>query len=91
MSVMRFVSQIALFLRQKLLRINLGLLQNRPQRAFRHVAGVIRDSCVTASLRVMPDFVAARRLSAENEAEPLQFPDDLPIAVAGKSAHVKRR
>ena len=49
----------ASLLAQELFRIDVRLFQNRAQRPFRHVSGMIGNRRVPVCLRIEPDFVAA--------------------------------
>ena len=52
-------------LAQKLLRLNPRLLENGPERPFRHIAGMIGNGRVAVGVWVEPDFMATRRLAVE--------------------------
>lgn len=54
---------------QENLGLDAGLLEDSPQRAFRHVSRMIGDGGVALRGRVVPDLMASRRLSVEFQAQ----------------------
>jgi len=56
---------------QKRVRLDPCLLEDRPQRTLRKIAGMIRDGGIEAGCAVEPDLMASRRLSIECEPERL--------------------
>lgn len=69
-------------------RLDVGLLEDGAQRAFRHIAGMIGDGGVTVGLRIEPNLMGARRLTVELEAELTQALDDLPVLEARQPPHL---
>ena len=55
-------------LSQELFGSDAGLSKDSLQRAFGHIAWMVRNCSVAARDRVKPDFMAARRLTVELKA-----------------------
>jgi hypothetical protein len=53
---------------EKILWVDSCLFQDRPKRALRHVAGMIRYGRLATGLGIEPDFVAAGSLAVEFKA-----------------------
>jgi hypothetical protein len=68
-----------LFFVQEIVRLDTGLSQNGPQRAFRQVSGMVGDGGVAIGLGIVPDLVASGRLTVKGKAERLETFDDLAV------------
>lgn len=71
-------------------RIDIGLFEYRPQRAFRHVAGVIWNRGESPRGWVAPNFMRTGGLAMELKPETLETPNDLPVAKPRETPHVTR-
>lgn len=65
---------MASLLQQECLRLDISLLENGAQRAFWHIAGMIRDSRVEIDRRIAPNFVTASSLA-------VKFKNKVPLVV----------
>ena len=72
---------------QKILYLDPGLSEDRAERAFRDVSGMIRKCGVAFGLRVVPEFMAARGLTVEFETQLLQALRDITVAKAAEPPH----
>jgi hypothetical protein len=68
---------------QELIRRDVGLLQNSPQRTLGKITRVIRYCGIQPFVRIEPDFVTASSLPVEYEAEAPQTSHDLTVAKLG--------
>jgi hypothetical protein len=71
----------------ELIRINTGLLQNRPQGPFRHISGMVWDRRIAIGLRAEPDLVAPGRLAIKLKSEYLESTHDFTITESEKPTH----
>ena len=76
-----------LLLLQEHFRLDARLIEGGAQRAFGHIARVVRDGGEAVGARVMPDLVAAGGLAMEHEPERLQSPGDVAIPEPAESSH----
>jgi hypothetical protein len=72
---------------KELVHGDVRLLQYRSKGSLGKVARVIRNGRVVARRRVVPDFVAARGLSVEAEAELAEASRHLTVAKACEATH----
>jgi hypothetical protein len=71
-------------------RVDSGLFEYRPQRAFRHVAGVIWNRGEPPGGWIAPNFMRTGGLAMELKPEALETPNDLPVAEPRETTHVTR-
>jgi hypothetical protein len=83
-------ASFSLFGVQKIVRLNVGLAQNGPQRTFRHIAGMVGDGGVAGGILIVPDLMASGRLAVEGKAERLEAFNDLSIGKTGEPSHIRR-
>lgn len=81
-------SESALFFAQKIIRRNASLLEDRPQGALRHIAGMIGNGGVSISLRVVPDFVTACGLAVEGKAKCFKTSGYIPVTKTCQTPHL---
>lgn len=74
---------------QKLISRNTRLFQYCAQRAFGHVAGMVRDRGVVVGRGVEPDFMGACSLTMEIEAQRLEPTNNVSVAEPGEAAHAQ--
>ncbi len=74
---------------QEFIGLYLRLLENCPQRALRHIAGVIGYCGVTPAGGIKPDFVAARCMAAKFKPEQSQPANNFPITVARQASQIR--
>jgi hypothetical protein len=65
---------------QEIIRIDSRLLQDRSERALRHVAWMIWDRGKTPRAGIEPDLMATGGLAVELKTAPLQLPNDLSVS-----------
>jgi hypothetical protein len=75
---------------EKGVRIDLLLLENGPQRSFRHVAGMIWNRCVPVRRGAVPDFMTARGLAVKLKSGRLQPSRDFAVTGTCKTARFRR-
>jgi hypothetical protein len=71
------------FLIQEIVWRDSGLFKDRPESAFRHIAGMVGDGGISISLVVVPDFMAASGLTVKGKAECLKTPGYFPVPETG--------
>jgi hypothetical protein len=76
----RFLEKMSNSRCQEVIRGDAGLLQNRPECSFGHVAWVVGHRCVSIRSGVEPDLMASSGLTIEFESERLQLPSDLAVS-----------
>ena len=64
---------------EKLIRRNIGLLEDGAKGSLGHVAWMVGDGGEPTCDGVPPNFVAAGGMAAEGEAKFFEFFDDLPV------------
>ena len=74
---------------EKRVRVDVALLENRSERSFRHIAGMIRHSGVAVRRCVVPDFVTTGGLPVELKSASLQLPRDVPIPETREPTHLR--
>lgn len=72
-----------LFLFQEIVRRDAGLLEDGPQGAFRHIAGMIGNRGVPVGLLVVPDLMTADGLAIKGKAECFEPLGYLPVTEPG--------
>jgi hypothetical protein len=72
---------------QEFFYIDATLAQDRAQRPFRHVTGVMRQRYFSAGSNVAPHLVTARTITIESEPQAAQSAGDFTVFESRKSAH----
>ena len=72
---------------QKRFHLDLGLFEDRTERALRHISRMIGDGGVAVCRRIALDFMATRSLANKLKTQFLETFDDFPIAKTGEPPH----
>jgi hypothetical protein len=73
---------------QEVAGIDSGLPQNRSQRSFGHVTGMIWDRRVSLCCGAVPDLMTSRGLPVELESECLEATYNVAVSKSGQSAQL---
>lgn len=67
--------------------LDVGLFEDRAQRALGRVAGMVHQRGVAVGRGVEPDFMRTRSLSIEDKAQGLESAHDVAVAETRQSSH----
>jgi hypothetical protein len=71
--------------------VNSGFAENRAQRAFRHVSGMVRERDLSSRLRMAPDFMAAGTGTVELETKHSETAGNFPVGKSCEASHLRDR